>query len=308
MEDDFDLAVLDTRQAITMARFRQILASPAADMVCWVIVEGEMDTIAYSKFLDGSDVVVMKAGYTAKDNLVHGGKRAVQNIVSATLQENLTTNIIGIIDSDYREFEQTRTELPPHILCTDKRDLEMSLWSVTDVREALVNYLSTSPTMPERRLTKPKLDKTLEICRYMGTIHVSNVWHGIHRQYEFKNSHYWAYRENHFLDDTAWKANLFNFYCSECSSMDNPVTFTHDMMEATIAQFSLMTRDISEFGRGHDFLKILSSVMIQTDTYNEDKLTIFMIDACTKEIFRSTQLHDKIQTWQSKLGKQLMAG
>lgn len=307
MEDDFDLTTLDTTQAITMERFRQILASPAADMVCWVIVEGEMDTIAYSKFLDGSDVIVMKAGYTAKDNQVHGGKKAVQNIVSATLQENLTTNIIGIVDSDYREFEQTHTDLPPHILCTDKRDLEMSLWSITDVREALVNYLSTSPAKPIRRLTQPKLDKTLEICRYMGTIHVSNVWHGIHHQYEFKNSHYWVYRQNIFLDDATWKANLFNFYCAECSSMDNPLTFTREMLDSTIAQFDLKKRDISEFGRGHDFLGILSSVMIQTDAYNEDKLTVYMINSCTKELFSHTQLHAKIQAWQSELGLQIVA-
>ena len=118
MEEQYSLTYLDTTHPITMDRFRMILANPAAQTKGWVIVEGEADNIAYSRFLNGTDRMVMKAGYTAKDNTEHGGKKAVQNIVDNTLREDLTNNIIGIVDRDYRDFEQTQTELPAHVVQT----------------------------------------------------------------------------------------------------------------------------------------------------------------------------------------------
>ena len=72
MEEQYSLTYLDTTHPITMDRFRMILANPAAQTKGWVIVEGEADNIAYSRFLNGTDRMVMKAGYTAKDNTEHG--------------------------------------------------------------------------------------------------------------------------------------------------------------------------------------------------------------------------------------------
>ena len=299
MEEQYSLTYLDTTHPITMDRFRMILANPAAQTKGWVIVEGEADNIAYSRFLNGTDRMVMKAGYTAKDNTEHGGKKAVQNIVDNTLREDLTNNIIGIVDRDYRDFEQTQTELPAHVFCTDKRDLEMSLWDLQEVQNALIKYLSTDPQSKEWRLTQTKLDKTLEICTYMGTIHVSNVWHDIHCQYEFKNSHYWMHTQHQFLSDADWKKNLYDFYCAECRNLPQPISFTQSMLSDTILHFDLKVEKISDFGRGHDFLRILSNVMVQTSSYGEKALTQYMIDACTADIFSHTHLYSAIKSWQT---------
>ena len=307
--DQNDLKSIDITKDVTLMRLRQALSNPGAEQKGWVIVEGEADDIAYTQLLNGSDRMVMKAGYTAKDNSEHGGKKAVQRMVDVALNEHWTTHIIGIIDRDYKDFEATASGLPPNVYCTDKRDLEMSLWSIEEVRNSLVQHLSTSPIQRVRRLTDAKLDKVLDICRYMGTFHVCNAWHGIHRMYEFKHSHYWVSSNSghFFLDDAVWKKNLFDFYCCECSSAPTPVTFTDDMHNAAISHFDLMHRDITEFGRGHDFLGILSSVMIDTTGYSENKLTRYMINACTHEQFSTTHLYAQLRSWQEEHGIQLVA-
>lgn len=307
--DKNDVKSIDVSKDVTLMRLRQALSNPGAENKGWVIVEGEADDIAYNQLLNGSDRMVMKAGYTAKDNSKHGGKKAVQRMVDVALHEHWTTRIIGIIDRDYMDFESTTSELPPNVYCTDKRDLEMSLWSIEEVRNSLVHYLSTNPVQRARRLTEAKLDKVLEICRYMGTFHVSNAWCGIHRMYEFKQSHYWvsSNSEHDFLEDTVWKKNLFDFYCCECSSAPVPVKFTAEMHQETIDHFDLLRRNLSEFGRGHDFLGILSSVMIDTTGYSENKLTRYMINACTHELFRTTHLYAKLRSWQEEQGLQLVA-
>lgn len=289
----------------TLGEVEDALSWPDADKKCLVMVEGKADSDCYNKVLSGKDVIIIKAGYKAKDGVKRGGFSAVKSIVRSVLKDGLTRGIIGIVDKDYTTFRKSPIVQPDNIFTTDKRDLEMMLWSIDAVSSAVVTRLSSEPQKEDRRLNAVKLDKTKQISRYMGSIHISDAWHGLRCEHEFQNMLYWDFTSHDFKAD--WKTNIFQYFVNQCASMSTPVMYTQAMLDESNTQFDMEYQDFCDVARGHDFLTILSHVMVDTNTYSEENLTNMMISYITPVIFRSTNLWRAINDWQTKEGYSVAA-
>ncbi len=292
--------IFDEDKLYTLGDVQSALNWPDADKKCLVMVEGKADSDCYSKVLAGKDVIVIKAGYVAKDGVKRGGFSVVKYIVKSILKSGLTRGIIGIVDKDYTTFRKSPVVQPDNIFTTDKRDLEMMLWSINAVSTSMVTYLSTEPKDEDRRLDSSKLDMTMQISRYMGSIHISDAWHGLHCEHEFHNMLYWDFSTHDFKAD--WETNIFQYFVSQCAIMSAPMTFSQTMLRESNDEFDVAHLDFCNVARGHDFLTILSHVMIDTSTYSEANLTNMMISYITPKIFHSTSLWSSIKDWQDANG------
>lgn len=296
--EEFDLPQLVVRAQYTLSSLRMAIETDGTQGKCWVLVEGKADYDYYRKVIIGEDTLVTQAGYMNKKGEIKGGFRPVKDIVEAILKDGNTEGIIGIVDADYISFMNPPKNLSTNIFSTDKRDLEMSLWSVPEISAEMYTRLSTEPTLESRKLTLEKLDKCKEICRYMGTIHISDAWHGNKCKHEFKNSQYWDIKTYTFLSD--WQDNLFLYYQQECAKIG--ITYGNDQLDESNAQFNVRSLDFCTIARGHDFLSILSNAMIDTAKYNEDALVNMMILHSTTDQFRRTLLWHSINDWQNANG------
>lgn len=297
--------VFDKNVLYTLGDVQTALSWPGADKKCLVIVEGKADTDCYSKVLNGRDTIVIKAGSVARDGVKRGGFKAVKYIVKSILESGLTRGIIGIVDKDYTIFRKSSIVQPNNIFTTDKRDVEMMMWSIETVSSSMVTHLSTIPEDEIRRLNPTKLDMTMQVSRYMGSIHISDAWHGLRCEHEFQNMLYWDFSTHDFKAD--WKTNIFQYFVNQCAGMSTPTAFTQTMLNESNDQFDVMHLDFCNVARGHDFLSILSHVMIDTTTYSEDNLTDMMISYITPEVFRTTNLWRSINDWQTREGYSVAA-
>ena len=297
--------IFDEDELYTLGDVQYALSWPGADKKCLVMVEGKADCDCYNKVLNGKDVIVIKAGYLAKDGVKRGGFSVVKYIVKSILGGGLTRGIIGIVDMDYTSFRKSPIEQPDNIFTTDKRDIEMMMWSIEAVSSAMVTYLSTVPKDETRRLDSTKLDMTMQISRYMGSIHISDAWHDLCCKHEFQNMLYWDFSTHDFKAD--WESNIFQYFVNQCARMSTPTAFTQNMLDESNDQFDVKHLDFCNVARGHDFLTILSHVMIDTNTYSEENLTDMMISYLTPEIFRSTSLWQSINEWQTREGYSVAA-
>ena len=284
----------------TLGDVKSALSWPDADKKCLVMVEGKADSDCYSKVLQGKDVIIIKAGYVARDGVKRGGFRVVKTIVKSILESGMTRGIIGIVDKDYTMFRKSPIVHADNIFTTDKRDLEMMLWSIDAVSSFMVTRLSGESHNEDWRLDAVKLDKIKQISRYMGSLHISDVWHGLRCEHEFHNRLYWDFVSHDFKVD--WETNIFLYFVNQCASMQTPVTFTQEMLDESNTRFDMENQDFCDIARGHDFLTILSHVMVDTNTYSEDNLTNMMISYITPVMFSTTNLWRAIADWQTREG------
>ena len=297
--------IFDEDELYTLGDVRSALSWPDADKKCLVLVEGKADSDCYNKVLSGKDVIIIKAGYVARDGVKRGGFSVVKSIVKSILESGLTRGIIGIVDKDYTTFRKSPIVQPDNIFTTDKRDLEMMLWSIDAVSSSIVTRLSSEPQNENWRLDTVKLDKTKQISRYMGSIHISDVWHGLRCEHTFQNMLYWDFGSHNFKAD--WEKNIFQYFVNQCASMSTPVMYTQEMLDESNAQFDVEHLDFCDVARGHDFLTILSHVMVDTNTYSEENLTNIMISCITPDMFRFTSLWRAINDWQIREGYSVAA-
>lgn len=296
-KDDLRTLVSKTYQ-YTLSSLQMALKSDGSKKKCWILVEGKADYDCYRKVFKGKDALVAQAGYVNKLGEIKGGNGIVKEIVQVILNDGVTNGIIGIVDADYTSFMQPPRSCPSHIFQTDKRDLEMTLWSIPEISSAMISKLSTEPTQPNRKLSEEKLDKCKEICSYMGSIHISHAWHGYVGRYEFLNSLYWDMKTHVFKTD--WKCNIFQSY--QKGRADLGVVYTQENLDESNLKCDVEYLDFCTISRGHDFLSVLSNAMIATAIYTEASLIQSMISYCSIENFSTTNLWHSIEQWQNANG------
>ena len=139
------LQSIASRPPVVESNLRLKVFSPAGLTALWVLVEGDADPYFYERMFIVGNVHVIKAGKPDSIGVVHGGYRAVIDLVGKMLSARNNLLVIGIIDKDWRSFVKTGDRLPANnIFVTDRRDLEMTLLSFPRLRKVLGAEVTSS--------------------------------------------------------------------------------------------------------------------------------------------------------------------
>lgn len=270
-------ATKNTKDAILMA-----LKTPKGEQTVWVVVEAEDDCDVYSKFVDKNNTIVK----TSVNEEGRKGYANVESIVNDIKQEVSTAHIIGIRDTDYSRYEEPKPNPQPNIFKTDHRDLEMMMLSSESVQTELNVWVSGFD----------KANKIcVDICRYFGYLriynHIEQLSCTFHNNVEIKK----CWNESTHSLKSDWKEECTTQFLSHISRHK-----TEDDLESFIKDKKLEDEDFFDICRGHDYLSILSKVLIHTNIYSPKTILIRMSESFSYNDFKQTQLYANIKKWQDE--------
>lgn len=267
----------NTRDAILMA-----LKSPYGERTTWVIVEAEEDYKVYSKFML-PDTTTVK---TSKDRDGRKGYSHVESIVKDIKKEVSHAHIFGIRDADYTRYEDQEHIFPLNIFITDQRDLEMMMLSSNSVKEGLCSWAQEF---------EEALNQCADVCRYFGYLrifnHVKQLGCTFHDTIEIRQ--YWSDKchslKNNWKEDCTGK-----FICHVNTSLAS------EDLDNFIKEKNLDQESFFNICRGHDFLSIISRVLIHTNIYTPTTIMAHMIRSYQIDDFKTTLLYANIVKWQTE--------
>lgn len=285
---------------------RRAINSPLGEKTLWVLVEGNADPYFYERmFVKGeTPVKVHKAGYIAKDGSKKGGKDIVVNMVTHILNDNLTEKIIGIIDRDYRDFEKNKRTTPGNIFLTDYRDLEMTMMAEKQTRTLLFEEIQAHSN-PQNTICWGNQEwfcnmwtKCKEISRLMGEIRIALTWHNMKAKLNFSPKLYWD--EANRLVNPSYSRDIIKYVRKECTANHNKLKL--DRLISAKNRFQLAKQSIWKVCRGHDLLSVLSNLLVDSSTFNEEWMTFFMSKEYPKDSIRQMSLYTTLIKWQDSMG------
>jgi hypothetical protein len=290
---------LHKQQRFIESDLRLMIMSPGGITTLWVLVEGDADIYFYERMFKNHGTKVVIAGRTNILGTKIGGYHAVMEVVNNLLAWGKTSRIIGIIDRDWRSFYRNGvTKLPANIFLTDYRDLEMTLLSVQRVR----NLLKTEIVANMSAVYVHEFgggdwftsvwENCCQIARYMGSLRIV-VAHFRMRKLEFSNTLYWDNATRRITNE--WEDNLFNKALELNSHICKARFFFYCWW--TKVRFGLNKLSIYEVSRGHDFLQILSTLLIDSGHFSEKWMAYFMAMEIPKEEIRKLKMYNSINSW-----------
>lgn len=305
-----ELKTLHALQHYQESDIRLSINSPTGLETLWVLVEGDADPYFYERMFDMSRTKVLKVGRKDGDEKLHGGYKVVRDFVANLLALGRTQRIIGIIDRDWRPFKNDATmSLPPNIFETDQRDLEMTFLSYPSLREALKLEVTSTMNPNHKRWFKNGYwcrengdwfqdvwERCCEVSRYMGSLRIVAAHYDLPRV-DFTLSDCWDDGKHTIRE--GWENRLFSsavnqtkccyfrwfYYCRRVKHM-----------------YNLDHRSVYEVCRGHDFLPILSEMLIDKAHYSERWMTFFMTKEMAAADIRGMQLYQDIDRWAATVG------
>ena len=303
------LQSLTSHQIYVESNLRRMISHPLGITHLWVLVEGEADMYLYERMFDTYTVKVVRAGRYNKRGDVIGGVHAVKEVVEHLLALGISQLIIGIIDRDWRMFyKNAQKELPANIFLTDHRDLEMTLLSVKQVRNLMVaEIISNMSTDSVRALGgrgffPPLWIKCCDISRYIGSLRIVAAYYQLPR-FDFGETLYWNQTLKCVVPQ--WEQNIFN----KAFELSSPVCKIKFLFYCwmTKVRFGLNRLSVFDVCRGHDFLHILSVMLIDTSHFSEKWMTYFMAKEIPEAEIRELTMYKSIDNWMKKNGVNRLA-
>lgn len=283
----------DKYRKMQAADLQLAINSPMGEQTKWVLVEGRMDRDFYP-LMFANDVRIYIAGYVSNEddsNNVHGGVKAVRDVVKKVLNDGYTTSIIGIIDRDYFDYradgDNTGVDDTGHIFMTDYRDLEMTLFTLSSAWAAITS-------LPE--FTTTISSDWEQVIRHLGAIRVANRHCCVYEHFEFSIGNLYDCHARAFLPD--WQEIAWSQAQKLCST-----SLEKSMLTIVEERFHLTSLSMASYARGHDAFRLLA-LMLHRD-YTEKKLLTLMIDNCSFEDCQSLQLYHDIAVWETTHVKML---
>lgn len=285
---------------------KRAINSPLGEKTLWVLVEGNADPYFYERMFikDNTPVKVHKAGYIAKDRSKKGGNDIVVNIVTHILQSKLTDEIIGIIDRDYRDYEKKKRRTPNNIFLTDYRDLEMTMMADENNRTLLFNEIkiNSNPSNTKYWGNQDWFDRMWKKCeavsRLMGEIRITLTWHNLKAKLNFSPKLYWD--EVNKSVYSSYSSNIIKYVKLQCKANGNKLNI--DRLSSVRNRFLLQKQSLWKICRGHDLLSVLSNLLIDSSTFNEEWMTFFMSKEYPKPSIRQMSLYSTLKKWQTAKG------
>ena len=283
----------DKYRKMQAADLQLAINSPTGEDTKWVLVEGRMDRDFYP-LMFADDVRIYIAGYVSNEeepDNVHGGVKAVREVVTKILKDGYTTNIIGIIDRDYYEYraegDETGADHTGHIFKTDYRDLEMTLFTLSSAWSAITSLPEFSTTIYS--------DWEL-VIRHLGAIRVANRHCSVYEHFDISVGNLFDCHTRALVPD--WQEIAWSMAQKECSK-----SLEKSMLTIVENRFHLSTSHMASYARGHDAFKLLAIMLLKD--YTEKKLVELMINHCSFEDCKSLQLYRDIAAWETTHVKML---
>ena len=289
---------------------RLSINSPIGLVTLWVLVEGDADPYFYERLFDNNRTKVVKVGKRGKDGKLYGGNIVVKELVRNLLALGWTRLVIGIIDRDWRTFKKdAKQNLPSNIFETDRRDLEMTLLSYPSLRMALKQEVIKTMNPNHIRWFKNGYwyknsgdwfrdvwEQCSMLSRYMGSLRIVASHFELPRL-DFSLSE--CCDESQHSICCEWEAQLFRSAVNQTGCYYIQLLYYCWIVKL---RYDLNHRDVYDVCRGHDFLSVLSAMLIDKSHYSEKWMTFFM----TKEISASEiigmRLFQNIDKWALSVG------
>lgn len=289
---------------------RQSINSPTGLVTLWVLVEGDADPYFYERLFDNSSTKVVKVGKMGTDGKLHGGCKVVKEIVANLLALGWTSLVIGIIDRDWQPFKnEGKLLLPPHIFVTDQRDLEMTFLSYSLLRGALRKEIIKSMNSNHLRWFKNGYwyrrsgdwfrdvwERCCKVSRYMGSLRIMASHYGLPRV-DFTITDYWNLGQHALWE--GWEARLFRRTVEQTRCCYLRLLYCCWRVKY---KFNLNHRSVYDVCRGHDFLSVMSEMLIDKSHFSERWMTFFMTKEMTIADIKSMRLYHDIDRWATSLG------
>lgn len=289
---------------------RQSINSPTGLVTLWVLVEGDADPYFYERMFDNSRTKVVKVGKMGKDGKLHGGCKVVKEIVANLLALGRTRLIIGIIDRDWRPFKkEARPLLPPHIFETDQRDLEMTFLSYQSLRVALKQEVTNTMNPNHLRWFRNGFwcrkngdwfrdvwEQCCKVSRYMGSLRIVASYYELPRVV-FTATDCWNAGQHAFCE--GWETRLFRIAVEQTRCCYLRLLYYCWRVKY---KFNLNCRSVYDVCRGHDFLSVMSEMLIDKSHYSERWMTFFMTKEMAIADIRSMRLYQNIERWAISVG------
>lgn len=255
----------------------------------WVVVEAEEDELFYEKFFNEKVKV-----YSASARNEKGGYLVVEKFVKEIPNTWPDVKILGIRDADYTKYQAIPYRPPQNILLTQHRDLEMMMLSFESVKRGLVAWNENFDI---------KISETGPFARTLGYLRIYNQEKDL--SCSFSNAKVSLKSEwncsDHTMNDL-WESSLFRKFENGVKKKCATYAFDEGDFKNFVSEKKLESELVYDVCRGHDFLSLLSLMMIQTQLYNSKTITNKMIESSSLDDFKSTTLYNDIALWESGAG------
>lgn len=261
------------------------LHTPMKRNKLWIITESDYDSDIYEHFFNDNVEVL-----PSNDMNKQGGCSRVVRIVQSVLRSSETQRIIGIRDADYMFFLPNRYHYPANIFHTDERDIEMMMLKSQSVLGALTAWDASFSV---------KIDQVIPVACYMGYI---RIWHVKHD----KRSSIKDFNISVAWNQTARPQKLVKNWKRVLREKYNRLTCEHlnnRMVQGIRNSYGLnnIQFQYGQICRGHDFVKLLSLMMIKQE-YSNNSLAIKIAEKYDKMDFVNTNLYSSIQRFAARFG------
>ena len=255
----------------------------------WVVVEAEEDELFYEKFFNEKVKV-----YSASARNEKGGYLVVEKFVKEIPNTWPDVKILGIRDADYTKYQAIPYRPPQNILLTQHRDLEMMMLSFESVKRGLVAWNENFDI---------KISETGPFARTLGYLRIYNQEKDL--SCSFSNAKVSLKSEwncsDHTMNDL-WESSLFRKFENGVKKKCATYAFDEGDFKNFVSEKKLESELVYDVCRGHDFLSLLSLMMIQTQLYNSKTITNKMIESSSLDDFKSTTLYNDIALWEREAG------
>lgn len=263
----------------------------------FVVVEGPDDLEFYKRFFK-EDTTSMYYSTKLNDegNVNLGGCAELQNIVKKVLVDGRSDSIIGIMDTDYRRYQKGYA-YPRNIYHTDHRDMEMTVLSVQSVQHALNIWI---------RNYNEKIKEIEPVLRYVGALRILNDIYRLGCSFKKKAKIDVVFNlKNHKLYPD-WKCRFNKKFVHGCfknkKSLVSTISAIISLSKAKIHLSRNLYKDeyLYDVCQGHDFLKLLSLISINTAVYSISNIWKKCFDEYTLSDFQQTTLYSELCIWEKQ--------
>ena len=269
------------------------LKSTLGRQYVWVVVEAEEDCSFYNQFFNSNAKV-----YSASARNKNGGYLVVEKFVREIPNTCSSVKILGIRDADYTRYQAIPYSRPQNVFLTQHRDLEMMMMSFVSVKQGLDAW---NENFAER------IRNTIPFARTMGYLRIYNQEKSLSCCFsEAKVSLKSEWSEKKHGMNESWDVSLFRKFENGVKKSCETYTFDEDEFKKFVSENKLETELVYDVCRGHDFLSLLSLMMIQTQLYNSKTITNKMIESSSLDDFKSTTLYNDITLWEREAGMSVL--
>lgn len=283
----------------TLGHIKQKLNGRLSQQQTFIIVEGKDDVEFYNAFFDTNKAFIYPS---IKEDQNMGGCSYLMEIVATVLNNYQTDMIFGIMDTDYRKFYPFY-RYPKGIFHTDHRDMEMTVLSFPNVREALFIWNTGF---------QDAITQITPAVKYQGGLRIINDLFrlGCKFREKAKISKLFNERQHSLYPD--WKQKANQNFIKGCQNKKS--NFLKRLYVFIISRLAIMLQTLSLYKRGndydvcrgHDMLSLLSYQMIHTQTYSEKTIWEKMVQAYSIQDFKTTHLYKTISQWEKKHHVQIL--